>query len=40
MLYRTDGPNEIVRIEGDYRPHQIDSATSSLPTRPTRALGR
>jgi hypothetical protein len=26
MLYRTDGPNEIVRIEGDYRRRQIDSA--------------
>jgi homogentisate 1,2-dioxygenase len=26
MLYRTHGPNEIVRIEGDYRPRQIDSA--------------
>ena len=26
MLYRTDGPNEVVRVEGDYRPRQIDSA--------------
>ena len=26
MLYRTDGPNEVVRFEGDYRPPQIDSA--------------
>src|SRR6202035_95996 len=26
MLYRTDGPNEVVRIEGEYRPRQIDSA--------------
>src|SRR6266436_4979370 len=26
MLYRTDGPNEVVRIEGDYRPRQIDRA--------------
>ena len=26
MLYRTDGPNEVVRIEGDYRPRQVDSA--------------
>src|SRR6516225_9076440 len=26
MLYRTDGPNEVVRIEGDYRPRTIDSA--------------
>ena len=26
MLYRPDGPNEVVRIEGDYRPRQIDSA--------------
>ena len=25
MLYRTDGPNEIVRIEGDYRPRQLKS---------------
>jgi homogentisate 1,2-dioxygenase len=22
----TDGPNEVVRVEGDYRPRQIDSA--------------
>ena len=26
MLYRTDGPNEVVRFEGEYRPRQIDSA--------------
>jgi homogentisate 1,2-dioxygenase len=26
MLYGTDGPNEVVPIEGDYRPRQIDSA--------------
>src|SRR5947209_11981225 len=26
MLYRYDGLNEVVRIEGDYRPRQIDSA--------------
>jgi len=26
MLYRTTGPNEVVRIEGDYRPRQIESA--------------
>src|SRR5215469_15297254 len=26
MLYRTDGPNEIIRIEGDYRPRKIYSA--------------
>jgi homogentisate 1,2-dioxygenase len=25
MLYRTEGPNEIVRIEGDYRARAIDS---------------
>jgi homogentisate 1,2-dioxygenase len=25
-LYRTDGPNEVVRFEGDYRPRQVDSA--------------
>jgi hypothetical protein len=23
MLYRTDGPNEVVRFVGDYRPRQI-----------------
>jgi hypothetical protein len=23
MLYGPDGPNEVVRIEGDYRPRQI-----------------
>src|SRR5437660_8290152 len=26
MLYRTDGPNEIVRVEGDYRSRSVDSA--------------
>ena len=26
MIYRTEGPNEIVRVEGDYRPRTIDSA--------------
>jgi len=26
MLYRTEGPNEVVRIEGDYRPRVVDSA--------------
>src|SRR6202047_3024868 len=26
MLYRADGPNAGVRVEGDYRPAQIDSA--------------
>src|SRR5215467_1145605 len=31
MLYRTDGPNEVVRIEGDYRPRQIDSADVVAP---------
>jgi homogentisate 1,2-dioxygenase len=31
MLYRTDGPNEAVRFEGDYRPRQIDSADVVAP---------
>jgi homogentisate 1,2-dioxygenase len=31
MLYRTDGPNEIVRIEGDYRPRAVDSADVVAP---------
>ena len=31
MLYRTDGPNEVVRVEGDYRPRQIDSADVVAP---------
>ena len=26
MVYRTEGPNEIVRVEGDYRARGIDSA--------------
>src|SRR5437667_6859844 len=26
MLYRTDGPNEVVRVEGDYRSRAVDSA--------------
>ncbi len=25
MIYRTDGPNEIVRVEGDYRARAVDS---------------
>src|SRR6266436_4463883 len=31
MIYRTDGPNEVVRIEGEYRPRQIDSADVVAP---------
>ncbi len=31
MLYRTDGPNEVVRIEGDYRPRAVDSADVVAP---------
>jgi hypothetical protein len=31
MLYRIDGPNEVVRVEGDYRPRQIDSADVVAP---------
>jgi hypothetical protein len=31
MLYRTDGPNEVVRFEGDYRPRQVDSADVVAP---------
>jgi len=31
MLYRTDGPNEIVRVEGDYRPRAVDSADVVAP---------
>ncbi len=26
MLYRTDGPNEVIRVEGDYRARAVDSA--------------
>ena len=26
MIYRTEGPNEVVRVEGDYRLRAIDSA--------------
>jgi homogentisate 1,2-dioxygenase len=26
MIYRTEGPNEVVRVEGDYRARNIDSA--------------
>ena len=26
MVYRTEGPNEIVRVEGDYRSRAVDSA--------------
>src|SRR5215468_8408857 len=31
MIYRTEGPNEVVRVEGDYRPRQIDSADVVAP---------
>src|SRR5258706_2275565 len=31
MLYRTDGPNEVVRIEGDYRSRAVDSADVVAP---------
>jgi homogentisate 1,2-dioxygenase len=31
MLYRTDGPNEVVRVEGDYRSRQADSADVVAP---------
>jgi hypothetical protein len=31
MLYRTDGPNEIVRVEGDYRARAVDSADIVAP---------
>ena len=31
MLYRTTGPNEIVRIEGEYRPRHIDSTDVAAP---------
>src|SRR5437764_10378220 len=26
MIYRTEGPNEIVRVEGEYRRREIDAA--------------
>ena len=32
MLYRIDGPNEVVRFEGDYRPRQSTVSMSSHPT--------
>jgi homogentisate 1,2-dioxygenase len=31
MLYRSDGPNEVVRIEGEYRPRQIEAADVVAP---------
>src|SRR5260370_42062312 len=31
MLYRTDGPNEIVRVEGEYRSRAVDSADVVAP---------
>ena len=31
MLYRTDGPNEIVRVEGDYRSRAVASADIVAP---------
>jgi homogentisate 1,2-dioxygenase len=33
MLYRTDGPNEVVRVEGEYRSRQADSADVVAPDR-------
>ena len=37
MLYRTDGPNEVVRFEGDYRRGRSTVPISSHPMRTTRA---
>jgi len=31
MLYRTDGPNEVLRVEGDYRARAVDSADVVAP---------
>jgi homogentisate 1,2-dioxygenase len=31
MIYRTSGPNEVVRIEGEYRPRMVDSADVVAP---------
>ena len=31
MLYGTEGPNEIVRVEGDYRSRAVDSADVVAP---------
>src|SRR5438445_634367 len=33
MLYRTEGPNEIVRVEGDYRSRAVDSGDVVAPDR-------
>jgi hypothetical protein len=37
MLYRTDGPNEVVRIEGDYRRGRSTAPMSLPPTQQIRA---
>ena len=26
MIYRTEGPNEVIRVEGDYRARAVDCA--------------
>jgi homogentisate 1,2-dioxygenase len=31
MLYRTEGPNEVIRVEGDYRARQADSGDVVAP---------
>ena len=31
MRYRTEGPNEVVRIEGDYRPRQSSGRYGTSP---------
>ena len=33
MLYRTEGPNEIVRVEGEYRSRALDSGDVVAPDR-------
>lgn len=38
MLYRIDGPNEIVRVEGGYRARAVDSADVVAPDATYRPL--
>jgi len=40
MLYRTDGPNEVVRIEAIIGRGRSTAPMSSRPTQPIRAAGR
>ena len=39
MLYRTDGPDEVVRVEGDYRSRQIEARRKAGMRRTSTSVG-